>query len=104
MSIEDAVREKDALLRRAELTLRLIHSHLPPGLPAETASNTIIALERERLLGWQTPVITLSLDEPRQPLSGYTKNVTPRGPVTRPEDAFPESCCEGAPATEEPDE
>lgn len=33
-----------------------------------------------------------------QPADGYTKNVTPRGgPVVRPEDAFPESCCEGGP-------
>ena len=35
--------------------------------------------------------------KPPQPATGYTKNVTPRGPVVRPEDAFPESCCEGGP-------
>ena len=35
---------------------------------------------------------------PPQPLDGYTRIVTPRGPVARPEDAFPESCCEGAPS------
>ena len=32
-----------------------------------------------------------------QPTTGYERNVTPRGPVVRPEDAFPESCCEGGP-------
>ena len=32
-----------------------------------------------------------------QPATGYERNVTPRGPVVRPEDAFPESCCEGGP-------
>lgn len=37
---------------------------------------------------------------PPQPATGYTKNVTPRGPVVRPEDAFPESCCEGGPMEE----
>ena len=32
-----------------------------------------------------------------QSATGYTKNITPRGPVLRPEDAFPESRCEGGP-------
>ena len=32
-----------------------------------------------------------------QPATGYERNVTPRGPVVRPKDAFPESCCEGGP-------
>ena len=35
--------------------------------------------------------------KPTQPSTGYTKNVTPRGPVVKPEDAIPESCCEGGP-------
>lgn len=40
------------------------------------------------------------IDGPTQLASGYTKNVTPRGTVVRPEDAFPESCCEGGPMEE----
>ena len=32
-----------------------------------------------------------------QPETGYQKIVTPMGPFCRPQDAFPESCCEGAP-------
>ena len=36
-----------------------------------------------------------------QPATGYTKNVTPpAGQPARPEDAFAESCCEGAPLDE----
>ena len=34
--------------------------------------------------------------KPPQPAEGYTKKVTPRWPIVRPEDAFPESCCEGS--------
>lgn len=34
--------------------------------------------------------------KPLQPATGYTKNVTPRGPVVGPKDSFPESCCEGS--------
>lgn len=41
---------------------------------------------------------------PPQPATGYQKNVTPRGPVVRPEDAFPESCCEGAPPAQDDNE
>ena len=38
--------------------------------------------------------------KPPQPATGYTKNVTPRGPVVRPDNAFPESCREGGPIEE----
>ena len=41
---------------------------------------------------------------PSQPATGYQKNVTPRGPVVRPEDAFPESCCEGSPPAQDENE
>lgn len=34
--------------------------------------------------------------KPPQPATGYERNVTPRGPAVGPEDAFPESCCEGS--------
>ena len=37
------------------------------------------------------------LRRPDQPATGYQKNVTPRGPIVRPADAFPPSCCEGGP-------
>ena len=37
---------------------------------------------------------------PSQPAHGYTRNVTPRGPIVRQEDAFPESCCEANPTPE----
>ena len=35
--------------------------------------------------------------KPPQPATGYERNVTPRGPVVGPEDAFSPSCYEGAP-------
>jgi len=35
--------------------------------------------------------------KPPQPATGDERNVTPGGPIVRPEDAFPESCCEGGP-------
>lgn len=52
--------------------------------PVENAADEFCKPCRERLSG------------PAQPADGYTKNVTPRGLIARPEDAFPEACCEGA--------
>ena len=46
--------------------------------------------------------VSYPLEKPPQPATGYQKNVTPpRGRPARPEDAFPESCCEGSPPEKE---
>ena len=42
--------------------------------------------------------VSYPLERAAQPQDGYRKIVTPTGPNVRYEDAFPESCCEGAPA------
>ena len=49
-------------------------------------------------------VMLAAFRRPPQPATGYQKNVTPRGPVVRPEDAFPESCCEGIPPAQDDNE
>ena len=50
--------------------------------------------------GWKAALIAADsfqpLSGPPQPAHGYTRNVAPRGPIVRQEDAFPESCCEGS--------
>ena len=45
-------------------------------------------------------VMLAAFNRPYQPAHGYTRNVAPRGPIVRQEDAFPESCCESNPTPE----
>ena len=46
-------------------------------------------------------VMLAAFNRPYQPAHGYTRNVAPRGPIVRQEDAFPESCCESNPTPKE---